>query len=139
MFPAEISAASGQIALGFNRRKVTNGIAKMWWRNAEKLPSHPVDPTVNVVRISDAQGKVRGVLVNYACHPSVLGPANLEYSADYPGALKRYVESQLPGALCLFVQGGAGDINPYRDKEPGQASAFDAVDRSAAMGTGAPW
>src|SRR5262249_49439749 len=36
----------------------------------------------------------------------------------YPGAMKRYVESQIPGALCLFVQGGAGDINPYRDKDP---------------------
>jgi neutral ceramidase len=26
------------------------------------------------------------------------------------------------------VQGGAGDINPYRDKEPGQAASFEAVD-----------
>ena len=82
MFPAELAFASGQVYLGFNRRKVTNGRATMWWRNAEKLPSHPVDPTVNTLTVRDASGKTRAVLVNYACHPSVLGPDNLEYSAD---------------------------------------------------------
>jgi hypothetical protein len=40
MFPADLAFASGQVYLGFNRRKVTNGRATMWWRNAEKLPSH---------------------------------------------------------------------------------------------------
>jgi neutral ceramidase len=128
MFDAELATASGQVYLGFNRRRVTNGRGQMWWRNAERLPSHPYDPTVNVIRVRDAQQKVRAVLVHFACHPSVLGPANLEYSADYPGAMKRYVESQFPDALCLFVQGGAGDINPYRDKEPGRAASFEAVD-----------
>jgi hypothetical protein len=99
----------------------------MWWRNAEQLPSHPVDPTVSALIIKDSASKARAVLVNYACHPSVLGPDNLQYSADYPGAMKRYVESQIPGAMCAFVQGGAGDINPYRDKQPITDHAFEAV------------
>lgn len=128
MFPATLSVSTGHIYLGFNRRKVTDGRAVMWWRNAEKLPSHPLDPTVDVIQVKDADSKIRAVLVNYACHPSVLGPDNLLYSADYPGAMKRYVESQVPGALCLFIQGGAGDINPYRDKEPAAGEGFEAVD-----------
>ena len=127
MFPAALAFSTGRINLGFNRRKVENGRARMWWRNAEKLPSHPVDPTVNVLEVKDAAGKTRAVLVNYACHPSVLGPDNLQYSADYPGAMKRYVEAQIPGAMCLFVQGGAGDTNPYRDKEPAAGQGFQAV------------
>ena len=127
MFPASLAAANGHIYLGFNRRKVVDGRATMWWRNAEKLPSHPLDSTVNVIVVKDGEGKTRAVLVNYACHPSVLGPDNLQYSADYPGAMKRTVESQIPGALCLFVQGGAGDINPYRDKEPVSGEGFQAV------------
>jgi neutral ceramidase len=126
MFPATIEFATGNVTLGFNRRKVVNGQATMWWRNQEKLPSHPVDPTVSALIIKDSGSKTRAVLVNYACHPSVLGPDNLQYSADYPGAMKRYVESQIPGAMCMFVQGGAGDINPYRDKEP-VTGGFDAV------------
>jgi preprotein translocase subunit SecY len=35
--------------------------------------------------------------------------------------MKRAVEAGIPGALCMFIQGGAGDINPYRDKEPVEA------------------
>lgn len=128
MAPSSIEFASGEIYLGFNRRKVAGGRAAMWWRNEEKLPSHPLDPTVGVLLIKDAAQKTRAVLVNYACHPSVLGPDNLQYSADYPGAMKRYVESRIPGAMCLFVQGGAGDINPYRDKEPVAGSGFQAVE-----------
>lgn len=128
MFPASLEISTGHIYLGFNRRKVENGRATMWWRNAEKLPSHPLDPTVNALQVKDAVGKVRAVVVNFACHPSVLGPDNLQYSADYPGAMKKYVEAQTPGAMCLFVQGGAGDINPYRDKEPVAGQGFQAME-----------
>ena len=127
MFPATLEFASGSATLGFNRRKIENGHATMWWRNEEKLPSHPVDPTVAALIVKDSAQKTRAVLVNYACHPSILGPDNLQYSADYPGAMKRYVESQVPGAMCAFLQGGAGDINPYRDKQPINADAFGAV------------
>jgi neutral ceramidase len=129
MFAATLEFASGGVTLGFNRRKVENGQAKMWWRNEEKLPSHPVDSTLTALIIKDGNAKTRAILVNYACHPSILGPDNLQYSADYPGAMKRYVESQIPGAMCAFIQGGAGDINPYRDKEP-MATAFQAVDEA---------
>ncbi len=126
MFPATLEISTGEIYLGHNRRK-TNG--EMWWRNAEALPSHPLDPTVNALVIKDDQHKIRAVLVNYACHPSILGPDNYEYSADYPGAMRRVIESQIPGAKALFMQGGAGDINPYRDKEP-VATQFQAMEET---------
>ncbi len=126
MFPATLEFASGHVYLGFNRRKVVDGKATMWWRNADKLPSHPVDPTVNVLLVKQGSA-TRAVLVNYACHPSVLGPTNLEYSADYPGAMKSYVESQVAGARCLFINGGAGDINPYRDKDPDGFRAMEEM------------
>jgi neutral ceramidase len=123
MFPATLEIATGEIYLGHNRR-LKDG--KMWWRNAEALPSHPLDPTVTALLVKD-QGKTKAVLVNYACHPSILGPDNYDYSADYPGAMRRTIESQIPGATALFIQGGAGDINPYHDKEP-VATQFQAVD-----------
>jgi neutral ceramidase len=128
MFPATLEISTGRIYLGHNRRKIVDGKGVMWWRNAEKLPSHPLDPTVNVLQVKDEHGKTRAVLVNYACHPSVLGPDNYEYSADYPGAMKRSIESAIPGATALFVQGGAGDINPYRDKQAVADGGFQAVE-----------
>ena len=42
----------------------------------------------------------------------MLGPSSCKYSADYPGVLQARVEAETPGAQCMFVQGGAGDINP---------------------------
>jgi hypothetical protein len=126
-FPAEIAVATGRAYLAFNRRKVTDGRAHMWWRNPEMVPSHPLDPAVYVIAVRDAQ-KVRAVLVNYAARAAVVGPANTEFSADYPGALRRFVEAQMPGALCLFVQGASGDISPYREREPGRLPGFDAME-----------
>jgi len=128
MFPAAITAAVGRAYVAFNRRKIQNdGTARLWERNPENLPSHPLDPAINVIAVRDAE-KVRAVLVHFAARATVLGPANLEFSADYPGALRRHVESQMPGTLCLFVQGASGDISPNRDREPGRIPAFDAVD-----------
>ncbi len=127
-FPAQIHVAIGRAYLAFNRRKVAHGRASMWWRNPETLPSHPLDPTVNVIAIRDAE-KVRAVLVNFAARATVVGPAAGEVSADYPGALRRDVEAKTPGALCLFVQGASGDISPYREREPGKAPAFEAMER----------
>jgi neutral ceramidase len=130
MFPATLEIASGEIYLGHNRHTSTGA---MWWRNAEALPSHPLDPTVTALFVK-SQGITKAVLVTYACHPSILGPDNYEYSADYPGAMRRAIESQIPGSTALFIQGGAGDINPYHDKEP-IATQFQAMeDTGQALG-----
>lgn len=133
-FPARIAAGAGEIYLGHNRRLVERAgltaTVKMLWRNAEKRPTSPVDPTVGVIRIDDEAGRVRGILVNYACHAVVLGPDNREISADYPGAMASEVEREFPGAMALFVQGGAGDINPYLDKQPVAQNGFGEAERT---------
>ncbi len=128
MFTAHIAAGFGEIYLGHNRRNVeAGGKVTMLWRNEKKLPTSPLDPTVGVIRVGDATGKPRAILVNYAMHAVVLGPDNRQISADYPGAMARAVEKAFPDALCLFTQGGAGDINPYQDKQPVAENGFDVV------------
>ena len=130
MFPARIAAGFGEIYLGHNRRKIgADGKVRMLWRNAEKTPTSPIDPAVGVIRVDDASGKPRAILVNYACHAVVLGPDNRAISADYPGFLARRIERELDGATCLFVQGGAGDINPYLDKQPIAQGGFGEAEK----------
>ena len=59
------------------------------------------------------------ILVNYACHPVVLGPENLNYSADYPSEMRDTIEQGFGGDVtAFFLQGAPGDINPYLDKTP---------------------
>jgi neutral ceramidase len=129
-FPARLAAGFGEVYLGHNRREVgADGKTTMRWRNAEKKPTSPIDPNVGVIRVDDASGAPRAVIVNYACHAVVLGPDNRRISADYPGFLARRIERELGGALCLFVQGGAGDINPYLDKQPVDQNGFGEAEK----------
>jgi hypothetical protein len=76
------------------------------------VPYGPVDPEFVLLRVDDASGAPRALLVHYAAHAVVLGPTSCKYSADYPGVLQARVESEMKGVQCMFVQGGAGDINP---------------------------
>ena len=117
---ARIGTGYGETLIGHNRRFVQpDGTVKMLWRNATKIPTHPVDPTVGIIRVDDASGKPIAILVNYSCHPVVFGPDNLRYSADYPGAMARYVEAHFDKTpICFFLQAAPGDINPYFDKTP---------------------
>src|SRR5262249_37221665 len=54
------------------------------------------------------------ILVNFAAHPTILAWDNRLISPDYPGTLRRVVES-LTGATCLFLQGAAGNQDTICD------------------------
>jgi hypothetical protein len=120
MVEARVGVGVGQAIIGHNRRLVqSDGSVKMLWRNSTGQPTGPIDPTVGVIRVDDRHGHPLAILVNYACHPVVFGPDNLRYSADYPGAMARLVEESWGGrAVCFFLQGAPGDINPLLDKTP---------------------
>ena len=51
--------------------------------------------------------------MNYTAHP-VVAMLLPEVSADYPGAASSFVEQALPGAVCLFTNGAAGNINSIK-------------------------
>lgn len=73
----------------------------------------PVDHSVNIMRVDDMNGEIKGFLVNYANHACCHGMSNKNHlSADFPGfmrrALKKYYGEQIK---VLFFNGTAGDIN----------------------------
>lgn len=127
--PARLAAGWGRLEEGHNRRKVLpDGTVEMRWANRDRLPTRPVDYAVGVLAFDTPAGEPIATLVNYTCHPVVLGPENLEFSADYPGALVAMVDRQV-GGQTMFIQGAAGDINPFWDKTPPVEGAFDQVRR----------
>lgn len=128
---ARIGVGLGQAIIGHNRRVVqSDGSVKMLWRNSTGQQTGIIDPTVGVIRVDDAQGNPMAILVNYACHPVIFGPDNLRYSADYPGAMARFVEASFANSgsqpIGFFLQGAPGDINPQMDKTP-LAENADAI------------
>lgn len=113
MFPAKLGVGRGSIQLGYNRLLLRpDGRSRAMFENPERIPLGPVDPEYTILRLEDAQGNPKALLVHYACHAVVLGPTSCKYSADWPGAMKARVEREMNGVQCMFVQGGAGDINP---------------------------
>jgi hypothetical protein len=82
----------------------------------------PVDPGVGVVRIDDPAGQLLGLVVNFACHPVVMGYDSFLISADYVGYATRAVEREL-GGLCLFTNGGCADVNPLTTQVKQQMEA----------------
>ena len=133
MTPVRIGAGWGVAYIGFNRRYVLpNGEAHMFWRNESQISStYPVDPTIGIIRFDRLDGSPLAILVNYACHPVVLGPENMSYSADYPSEMRNTIEQGLGGnAMAFFLQGAPGDINPYLDKTPLIEDAVDQMKRT---------
>lgn len=93
----------------------------------------PHDTTSGVLALRSPSGSVEAVLLDYACHPTVLGPDNLAWSADWPGAARRALAAALSGLdgeadadgssqqaspvrraapVVGFLQGAAGDVSP---------------------------
>ena len=87
-----------------------------------------IDPPVQVVSFDAADGTV-ATLVTYPMHPVVLSAANTLISADYVSPLRNMVEAALPGSICLFAQGCAGDVNDDRHSPEGDFSAAPAPGR----------
>ena len=121
MFPARLGIGHGSLQLGYNRLLLRDdGRARALFDNLERVPYGPVDPEFTLLRVEDMNGATRALLVHYACHAVVLGPTSCKWSADYPGAMQAKVEAAMPGTQCMFVQGGAGDINPLFEGRTGK-------------------
>jgi hypothetical protein len=79
-------------------------------------PAGPVDPQVGVVGAWDAEGRLLGCVVNFACHATT-GPGGI--SADYI----HYIETTVRGlmgddAVVVFVPGMAGDVTQVDNRSP---------------------
>jgi len=68
-----------------------------------------IDPNLSVLRIKGADGKAIATVVNWSCHPEVIGRENTLLTADYPGPLCARVEERT-GGQCLFLTGAIGGL-----------------------------
>lgn len=131
MFPARLGIGKGSLQLGYNRLLMReDGRARAVFDNLDRIPYGPVDPELVLLRIEDAEGRSRALLVHYAAHAVVLGPTSCKYSADYPGVMQSTVEKALDGTQVMFVQGGAGDINPlFQGRSGREADDFAVMEK----------
>lgn len=68
-----------------------------------------IDPHLATLRLKDRKGRHVATVVNWSCHPEVLGRENRLITADFPGPLCARVEEKTGGA-CLFLNGMIGGL-----------------------------
>jgi hypothetical protein len=72
----------------------------------------PTDHDLPVLVARDESGKVRALLMSYACHCTTLGATPNHICGDWAGYAREYLEGDYPGAVVLMALGCGGDANP---------------------------
>lgn len=67
------------------------------------------DPRCHVVQVLDAQNRPLATLVNYACHPEVIGPGQGILCPDFVGPLYERIEAQ-GGGTGIFMNAALGGM-----------------------------
>ncbi|MCL4215824.1 MAG: hypothetical protein KJ052_02285 [Candidatus Hydrogenedentes bacterium] len=132
--PVLVGAGSGrEDRIMENRRLIMKDGSEADVRHAYSLPPDeavasvgPIDPEIGVLRLDTRDGRTIAAVYNFACHP-IQGVPGHGNTADMTGFASKAIEDGLDdGAVALFLQGCAGDINPImykavdapRDAEP---------------------
>jgi neutral ceramidase len=103
-FPAKVGVGKGRVeGVGVNRRSADQ---------------RPIDEQVGIIKVDDSSGRNRAVLINYSCHPTVLGPDNLLVTGDFPNFAVAEIERSLgPDSMAMFVNGTQGNISMGHSSE----------------------
>ena len=107
--PATLSVGAAALDIGCNRRQ----------RDGEHrivLGPNPKGPRLAEVDVWYFAREERGdiVLFSTPVHGTTLGPENLLLSSEWMGAAVRGIEAASSNVAAVFLQGCAGNQNPYR-------------------------
>jgi hypothetical protein len=105
--PARVSIGHGTATFAVNRRAPAGSGVQIGVNR-----KGPVDHDVPVLKIAAPDGRLRAVLLAYACHNTTLGGDNYQICGDYAGFAAAELEKALPGATAMFAMLCGGDQNP---------------------------
>ncbi len=100
----------------------------------------PVDPELAVIAVRSTRGEMRGLIVNFACHPTHYGGDTI-LSAGFPGVLAQEMRlcenGSAPGngPITLFLNGACGNLHttdPCTGANPSQEQVGQALARDVA-------
>ncbi len=121
--PARLAWAQGTAEFAVNRRLIVDGKHTGY----KATPGGPVDHALPVLRAVDAQGVVRAVLVNYACHCTTLKGGDNYVHPDWAGEAAKRIEGRHAGAVALVAIGCGADADPQPRGLPAVATNGGAV------------
>lgn len=94
--PSYVSWTEGKVEFSKNRR----------------LADGPVDHSLPLLRVTDINGNIKALFLNYSCHAVALDGSNNSYHGDWVGEAQRLIEKNNPGIIALHAVGCGADANP---------------------------
>jgi hypothetical protein len=130
--PSRCSFGTGlEDKVAFNRRfRMKNG--QTWTHPGQGNPdivepAGPIDPVVSVIGAYDTSGRLKGCVVNYACHATT-SPDGI--SANWIYYMERTIQGSLDrNATVVFLQGFCGDITQVDNRSPWRPPTGDEYAR----------
>lgn len=104
--PGRLAWTQGQAGFAANRRKLKHG----HWGGFGVNPDGPVDHALPLLRVTDVEGRLLAVLVNYACHATSV--KSYKVHGDWPGCAQKAIEAEHPGVVAMVSIGCGADANP---------------------------
>jgi hypothetical protein len=105
------------------------------WTHNRRKDNTAIDPVLTVTRIDKASGEPLAVLVNWASHPTFLGPEDMLFSGEWPGHLQRTLEALIGGGVtAMYSNGAEGDQAPSARQDSGDSGWEKAERYGLALG-----
>lgn len=83
------------------------------WNRNRRADSDVVDSELTLTRVDTLSGDPLAVLVNFTAHPTFMSEREMMFSAGWPGALQRTLESLIGSDVTvLYYNGAEGDQSP---------------------------
>lgn len=106
--PCRLAWSQGSVGFAANRRVLKNGK----WSGFGAVKEGAVDHGLPLLRVTDAQGKLRAVVVNYACHNTTLRGNFRQIHGDWAACAQAAIEAGQPGAVAMVTIGCGADADP---------------------------
>lgn len=106
--PGHLSWAQGKVAFAANRRVLKEGK----WSGFGAVADAPADHTLPILRVTDAEGRLMAVLVNYACHSTTLRPNFRQIHGDWGACAREAIQAEFPGVVAMTALGCGADADP---------------------------
>lgn len=129
--------------LSFNRRVFfKDGSLHMNWEILDDdsidisdldKPEGPIDPDVYVIKICNASGRLKAIVVNFTLHPAVLVMKDWLFSKDYILGLEESLHSTYgKDVFIYFANGAEGNINHINMWDKNQGRGWEEAKRIGA-------
>ncbi len=106
--PSRLAWNEGQVGFAVNRRQIRNGR----WIGMRPNREGPVDHALPILTVKNADGKLRALFLNYACHCTTFGSGFNKIHGDWAGAAAQMIEKKHAGCVALVAAGCGADANP---------------------------